>query len=59
MADDFEIVLLDCGHSLNSRFGIGVCMRCSVKKCGQCLRLFDGQLVCASCFVRILQGGEK
>ena len=50
MTDEFEAVMLGCGHSVNSYNGLGVCYRCNKKTCGKCLQLVVDELLCPRCF---------
>ena len=50
MSDEFEAVMLSCGHSINSYNGLGVCYRCKKKNCGKCLQLVVDKLLCPNCF---------
>lgn len=50
MEEEFESVILSCGHALNSNSGLGKCAKCKMNKCGRCLQVIDGQLICPRCF---------
>lgn len=56
--EEFEAVLLACGHSINSFSGLGVCSRCKMKSCGRCLQSINGELLCAKCFAEKLEAGK-
>lgn len=50
MEEEFESVILSCGHAINSNSGLGKCDKCKTNKCGRCLQVIDGQLICPRCF---------
>lgn len=50
MEEEFESVILSCGHAINSNSGLGKCDKCKMNKCGRCLQVIDGQLICPRCF---------
>lgn len=50
MDDEFEAIVLTCGHSINSYSGLGVCNKCKLKHCSKCLQLLDDHLLCPKCF---------
>jgi hypothetical protein len=50
MEEEFESVILSCGHAINSNSGLGKCEKCKMNKCGRCLQVIDGRLICPRCF---------
>jgi len=50
MEEEFESIILSCGHAINSNSGLGKCDKCKMNKCGRCLQVIDGQLICPKCF---------
>jgi hypothetical protein len=58
MEEEFEAIVLHCGHSINSYSGLGVCSNCRMKNCGRCLQLTNGELLCPKCFTEKLEAGK-
>lgn len=50
MEDEFESVVLSCGHSINAYSGLGICSKCRKKTCGKCLQIIDEVILCPKCF---------
>jgi len=50
MDEEFDTILLHCGHSINSYKSLGVCKKCRTKQCEKCLQLVDDELLCPKCF---------
>ncbi len=50
MEEEFEAVLLHCGHSISTYNGVGVCSKCNKKNCGRCLTWINAELLCPRCF---------
>jgi len=57
MGEEFESVMLSCGHAISQTSGLGKCSKCKLNKCGKCLQILDGQLLCPKCFEDVV--GEK
>lgn len=57
MEEEFESVVLYCGHVINQTSGLGKCSKCKLNKCGRCLQVLDGQLLCPKCFEDVI--GER
>ncbi|WP_179369104.1 hypothetical protein [Candidatus Nitrosotenuis sp. DW1] len=55
--EEFESVVLSCGHSITSHAGLGVCNKCRRKVCGKCLQLIDEKNLCPKCFEEFI--GDK
>ncbi len=50
MEEEFETIILSCGHSINSYKSLGVCHGCRKKTCERCLQVLDDVLLCPKCF---------
>jgi formylmethanofuran dehydrogenase subunit E len=52
---EIEFVTLECGHTLVSDIGAGVCSNCGKLCCRECLQLIDDKLLCPKCFARFVR----
>lgn len=59
MYEEFESIVLKCGHSINSYKTLGVCHKCNNKCCEMCLQLIDDVLVCPKCFDGVINDGKS
>lgn len=59
MIDDFEAIILSCGHSVTAYSGLGLCQGCGSKSCGKCLKLLDGKLLCPQCVKERIDGDSR
>ncbi|TBR08575.1 MAG: hypothetical protein EPO62_06760 [Candidatus Nitrosotenuis sp.] len=50
MEEEFESVILSCGHAINTNSGLGKCIKCKMNKCGKCLQVIGEHLLCPKCF---------
>lgn len=57
MSENFDAIVLSCGHSINSYVCLGICEICKKKNCSRCLVVIDDVIYCPKCFAKHMAVG--